>query len=78
MNEIAAGTGLSYVKRESDRESAMLGWLMELRDFLLALTLAWVGISLADTNADSHEKTGPVKPTIEAMAQDKCDPAQRH
>ena len=56
----------------------MLGWLMELRDFLLALTLAWVGISLADTNADSHEKTGPVKPTIEAMAQDKCDPAQRH
>jgi len=56
----------------------MLGWLIEIRNFFLALTLAWVGVSLSNADKVEVEKADQIKPTIEATASANCSSIRRH
>ena len=56
----------------------MLGWLIEIRNFFLALTLAWVGVSLATEEPAKVEKPAKFTPVAEATVSGKCASARRH
>jgi len=56
----------------------MLGWLIGIRDFFLTLTLAWVGISLAQANPVEPDEIDKIQPKLEASASHNCPPSRRH
>ncbi len=56
----------------------MFGWLIEIRNFFLALTLAWVGVSLTEKSPDASEHTVKFKPTAEAAANRECPSSRPH
>jgi hypothetical protein len=56
----------------------MLGWLIGIRDFFLTLTLAWVGISLAQPNPVALEEIDKIQPALEASATRNCLLSRRH
>lgn len=50
----------------------MLGWLIEIRNFFLAISLGWLGVTFAAPSSDAEETAEP--PMV--STQDKAQPAE--
>ena len=50
----------------------MLGWLIEIRNFFLALSLGWLGVTFAAPSSDTEETAEPP----EVSTQDKTRAAE--